>query len=749
MKGIIVSFIFLLTIAIQAHSYSIKGYVYDKNNNKPLVGVNIYLQELKTGTATDEKGYFVFDNLKEGNYTLRFSYIGHKSLTEKIFVPSEILKIYLENGTIDLNEVVVTGNPFNSDPKELLQSSLSVANLELQIKRNSNIGETLNFLPGISMRSNGKATARPVIRGFSNNRILILENGLRMGDLSNTSSDHAVSSDGAIPEKIEIIRGPSSLIYGSNALGGVINIITEEIPDHIPDGFEGNFLAGNSFNNNEFNSSIDIHFGADKFAAHGNLTKRKAGDYTDGTGRKVTNTYLDFGGYQFGLAYIPEFGQTGFSYKNYEFSYGIPMHQHHHEEDISSHNEEDESESIGIKMHKEEIKFNMSSDLEGILGKIFLKGGYQNYNHKEINRVTNEIGTAFGLKSYVLDFSAEHTPLSKYSEGLIGLWYQNQKYTVEGEEALTPNADYISLAFFVLEQFRIRRTLLQIGLRYEYNSTDIPQTELSGRSISSMQKTFNTLSGSAGLVFKISPYLSFYSNLATAFRSPTIEELTSYAIHEATGTFDIGNLNLNTEKNLGLDFGLRYQSEQVNSELNLYYNLIDDYIFKMPTGQYFNAAEMIFVDTTGIPVFEYAQTNAFIYGYEFKAQIEFASHFSLTLMNDYTVGKNSVTKEYLPLMPPLRFAIEPRYFTDSFWLGGQFHLAADQNKVSPFEERTPGYGLINLYAGTKFIVGRNVHIFTIKVDNLLDRTYQEHLSAVKEFIFMPGREIKLSYRFLF
>ncbi|MGK9477122.1 TonB-dependent receptor [Melioribacter sp. OK-6-Me] len=749
MKELIISFMLLFTIAIQAQSYSIKGYVYDKKNNEPLVGVNIYLQELKTGTSTDEKGYFELGNLKEGNYTLRFSYIGHKSLTEKVYVPSKTLMIYLEDVTIDLNEVVVTGNPFNSDPKELLQSSLSVANLELQIKRNTNIGETLNFLPGISMRYNGKATARPVVRGFSNNRILILENGLRMGDLSNTSSDHAVSSDGAIPEKIEIIRGPSSLIYGSNALGGVINIITEEIPDYIPDGFEGNFLAGNSFNNNEFNSSLDLHFGTNNFAAHGNLTKRKAGDYTDGTGKKVNNTYLDFSGYQFGLSYIPEFGQTGIGYKNYEFNYGIPMHQHHHEEDNESHNEEDEPESIGIEMHKEEVKFNMLSDLKGVLEKISLKGGYQNYNHKEINRVTNEIGTAFGLKSYVLDISAKHTPLLNNSEGLIGLWYQNQKYTVEGEEAFTPNADYMSLAFFVLEQFRIRRTLLQIGLRYEYNSIDIPQTELSGRSITAMQKIFNTFSGSAGLVLKISPYLSFYSNFATAFRSPTIEELTSYAIHEATGTFDIGNINLDTEKNLGIDFGLRYQSVQVNSELNLYYNLIEDYIFKMPTGQYYDPSEMEFVNTTGIPVYAYTQTKAFVYGYEFKAQFEFAPHFSLTLMNDYTVGKNSVTKEYLPLMPPLRFAIEPRYSKDSYWLGCQFNLAADQNKVSPFEERTPGYGLINFYAGTKLIIGKYILIFTLKVDNIFDTAYKEHLSAVKEFILMPGREIKLNYRFLF
>jgi iron complex outermembrane receptor protein len=747
MKGLFISFILLLNFVLQAQSYSLEGFVYDENNGEPLIGVNIYLQELKSGTTTDERGYFIFNNISQGSYTLRFSYIGHKSLTEKVDVPTEPLKIYLEDGAIDLNEVVVTGNPFNTDPKELMQSSLSVANLDLQIKRSSNIGETLNFLPGISMRSNGKATARPVIRGFSNNRILILENGLRMGDLSNTSSDHAVSSDGAIPERIEIIRGPSSLMYGSNALGGVINIITEEIPDYIPDGFEGNIFAGNSFNNNEFNTSVDMHFGTNSFAAHGNMTKRNAGDYTDGAGEKVNNTYIDFTGYQIGFAFIPDFGQTGLSYKNYDFNYGIPLHEHHHEEETE--NVKEEHESIGIKMRKEELKINLISDLKGIFENISFKGGYQNYNHKEVNRITNEVGTAFGLKSYVMDVSAKHAPLFKNSDGVLGLWYQNQKYTVEGEEAFTPNADYNSMAFFVIEQFRISNTLLQTGLRYEYNSIEIPESELSGRLISLTERTFNTLSGSAGIVLNITTDLSFYSNFATAFRAPTIEELASYAIHEATGTFDIGNLDLSAEKNIGLDLGLRYHSQQINSELNVYYNIIDDYIFKKPAGEFYNPAEMTFVNTPGIPVYEYTQAKAIIYGYEFKTQFEFSGHFSLTLMSDYTVGKNSDTNENLPLMPPLRFALEPRYSTDDFWIGSQFRLAADQKRVSPFETTTPGYGLINLYAGAKLITGRYIHILSFNIDNLFDRAYREHLSAVKDYILMPGREIKLNYRFLF
>ncbi|AFN75438.1 TonB-dependent outer membrane transport protein [Melioribacter roseus P3M-2] len=741
MKGLFISFILLLNFVLQAQSYSLEGFVYDENNGEPLIGVNIYLQELKSGTTTDERGYFIFNNISQGSYTLRFSYIGHKSLTEKVDVPTEPLKIYLEDGTIDLNEVVITGNPFNTDPQELMQSSLSVANLDLQIKRSSNIGETLNFLPGISMRSNGKATARPVIRGFSNNRILILENGLRMGDLSNTSSDHAVSSDGAIPERIEIIRGPSSLMYGSNALGGVINIITEEIPDYIPDGLEGNLFAGNSFNNNEFNTSVDLHFGSNEFATHGNFTRRKAGDYTDGAGEKVNNTYIDFTGYQIGFAFIPDFSQTGLSYKNYDFNYGIPLHEHHHDEE--------EHESIGIKMRKEELKINLIGDLKGMFENISFKGGYQNYNHKEINRITNEVGSAFGLKSYVMDVSANHAPLFKNSDGVLGLWYQNQKYTVEGEEAFTPNADYNSMAFFVIEQFRISNTLLQTGLRYEYNSIEIPESELSGRLISPTERTFNTLSGSAGIILSITPEMSFYSNFATAFRAPTIEELASYAIHEATGTFDIGNLDLSAEKNIGLDLGLRYHSEQINSELNVYYNIIDDYIFKKPTGEFYNPAEMTFVNASGIPVYAYTQAKAIIYGYEFKAQFEISGHFSLTLMSDYTVGKNSETNEYLPLMPPLRFALEPRYSTDDFWIGSQFHLAADQKKVSPYETSTPGYGLINLYAGIKLITGRYIHIFSVKIDNLFDRAYREHLSAIKNYIFMPGREIKLNYRFLF
>ncbi|OGU46765.1 MAG: hypothetical protein A2000_02815 [Ignavibacteria bacterium GWB2_36_8] len=222
---------------------NVTGRVIDFHDSSPLPGVNILLVELRLGAATDGKGNFIFKNIPDGNYTIRASFVGHQTVVEKITVPLEKdVEIEMIESAIDLKEITVTGNPLETDPKNIAQTTLLLSKLDLQVKRKSTLGETLNFQPGISIRSNGTATSYPVIRGFSNNRVLILEDGLRIGDLSNASDDHGISGDGSTPEKIEVLRGPASLLYGSNAIGGVVNIITDIIPQSVPQFFDGSII---------------------------------------------------------------------------------------------------------------------------------------------------------------------------------------------------------------------------------------------------------------------------------------------------------------------------------------------------------------------------------------------------------------------------------------------------------------------------------------------------------------------------
>lgn len=734
--------ILLFHASIYAQGFKIKGKVIDEADLEPLMGVSILVEELKTGTSTDENGVFAFNNISPGTYTIRATYIGHRTSVKKIVISSdqEII-IKMQEGSVDINEVVVTGNPIGNDPKESAQSAMIVSSLDLQIKRSSNVGETLNFQPGISMRSNGSAAARPVIRGFSNSRILILENGLRMGDLSGSSDDHGVSSDGSAPEKIEILRGPASLLYGSSAIGGVINIITEAIPNYIPNGLNGDADLTRGAVNNALSSSADLHFGTGKMAMHGNFFSRRSGDYKDGNENLVSNSDQSSNGYQFGISFIPNWGRAGLSYSYFSDNYGLPLNPH-----------ETAPVPVEIDMHKREVRFVAeSSDLGSFIKSFSLKGALQNYDHKEISRTNGETGTAFALNSFSSDLSFSHELKDSVLHGVFGLWGMNQNYRITGDEAFTPNADYSSFAAYIFEGIKIKNVNIQFGGRFELNRINIPSSQISGVYFSADEKNYNTLSGSVGIVYNLSDYISFYSNAANAFRAPTIEELSSYAVHEATGSFDIGDRNLASEKNLGIDFGFRLREPDNQIELSGYYNSIENYIYRKPINLFYDAeaSGSKFNNSNGIPVHVYSQTGAVIYGFESKAVYDFNRSFSTTLIFDYTRGKQKSSDGNLPQMPPFRFSLEPRYSTDYFWTGLILKLTAAQNLTGPNETTTKGYGLIDFYAGIKFLTGSIIHMINLKVDNLLNQPYREHLSALKEFAYMPGRNIELSYKFLF
>jgi len=741
--------LFVFSTSIVAQN-KITGKVLDKKDGTPLLGVNVIIEELKIGSATNEEGYFEFTNLKNGSYTIRFSYIGHKTIIKKINLPGDTdILIELEEGLVNLNDVIITGNPFGSDAKDISQSTLSVSNLDLLIRSSSNISNTLNFQPGISIRSNGIATSRPIIRGFSNNRILILENGLRMGDLSNSSDDHGISNDGSTAERLEVLRGPASLLYGSNALGGVINIITEAIPRYIPKQIDGILTASSATVNKELSASGDLHYGINNFAFHGNYFRRNSSNYVGGNGFDVENSDQFATGYQFGTSFIPSFGLGGLSYSFYKTKYGIPIKT---EEEFFNSDEHESPNPVGIEMNKKEFRFLLeSSSIGSFINSLSLKAGYQDYDHKEILKNSGETETEFGLKTFSSDLSINHTPLLKNINGVFGLYLLNQNYVIEGEEAFTPNADYFTIAGYFVEQIKLDKLNFQFGGRLEKNIIKIPESELSGQTFLPEEKSYTSLSASLGVVYYLNDEISFFANAANAFRSPTVEELSSYAIHGASGTFDIGNRNLVNEKNIGIDFGFRLRKYHHVVELSGYYNRMKDYIFRAPTELFYDPTSNNTFNTSGngLPVFRYMQSDAELYGFELKAQYEITRQISLTAIMDYTQGEKLGNKEPLPQMPPFRFSIEPRYADDEYWFGLNWKLVADQNRVAQFEESTKGYGIIDLYVGTKIPSGNSYHIINLRAENILNQSYRDHLSSIKNFALMPGRNVKLIYKFLF
>lgn len=733
----------IVSINIYAQpEYKLNGMVLEEHDSSPLIGVNVLITELKLGTSTDEEGKFLFENITAGDYTLKFSFIGHETIFLKVNVPmSEPVSVSLRETAIDLGEITVTGNPLEINPKNISQATILLSKLDLQISRSSTLSEALNFQPGISIRSNGTATSYPVIRGFTNNRVLILEDGLRVGDLSNASDDHSLSGDGSTPEKIEVLRGPASLLYGSNAIGGVVNILTDIIPPTVPQKPNGEIYLEGSSVNNEYLGSLHLNAGVEKFSFHGNYFKRKAEDYDSPEGT-VQNSSFENEGYQFGASVHPEWGIAGLSFTDFSTQYGIPVNSL-----------EDDPEEIFLDMNKKQYRILTEYESENdFVRSLSLKAAYQDYEHKEILKETGEIGTNFALNSFSADLSVKHKTLFGKLNGVVGVWGLKQDYTVDGEEAFTPDADYASFAVYILEQIDLNDLHFQFGARYELNDVKIPETVLSDSLLPDLSKTFNTFSGSIGMVYNFDENISGFANLANAFRAPTVEELSSFAIHEATGSFDIGDRNLDIEKSLGFDLGLRVLKGHHTVELSFYYNSLSDFIFRQNTGMFYseeNQAGNRFNDSTGIPVYNYVQADAILYGMEAKARYEFFRGFSTTVIFDYVRGKNKSADENLPQIPPARISFEPRYATDYFYTGLRFKFVGDQNKTAPGESSTSGFALLDIYSGVKFITGTLAHLIDFKIENLFNRSYRDHLSAIKEFAYMPGRNFQLSYKFIF
>ena len=745
-KYLFVLFIFLkVSVTFPQQVFTMEGKILDEHNHEPLIGVNVFLKELKIFVESDENGIFRFSKLSGGNYTLISSLTGHKEKITKISVPlKETLFIEMTEQIINLNETIVTGNPFALDLKELSQAAISLSQLDLQIKRSSTLAQSLDFQPGVSMRSNGTATSRPVIRGFSNNMILMLEDGLRMGDLSSASDDHGISDDGSEPEKIEIIRGPASLLYGNNAIGGVVNVITDAIPLTIPQQLNGHFLAEGSSGNNQYLSNLHLNYGYRLLSFHGNIYKRKAGDYNVPSGEKTFNSFFETFGGQTGVSIHPDWGIAGFSISSFHNKYGLPA-------PIGS------TSAAYIDMKKSELKFLTDINVENyFLSSLNFKGSYQNYRHNEIDKFTGIVGTSFNLESTNIDISAKHLPFFQNMNGIFGFSASYQKYKILGSEAITPNTNSLTAAVYIFEQIKWDKLNLSFGARTEINKLNISQAILTDSVFEGQKKYFSTLSGSLGMVYSLTNEASIFLNVAKAFRSPSTDELSSYGIHEAANSFDVGNINLSQENNTGVDIGFRMNNDEFSSEVTGYFNSIDNYISRMPQSFFYsediNASSnslIGFNDSTGYRVKKYLNQKAIFYGFESKITFKLADRISTTIITDFVRAKNNETNENLPQIPPFRFSYETRYTVDQYWIGLNAKTAAAQKNIALHETPTAGYFLLDLYGGIKFFSGRFAHIISCKIENALNREYKDHLSAIKEFTFMPGRNISLSYKFLF
>jgi iron complex outermembrane receptor protein len=689
----------------------------------PVPGARVRLTGTTRSTVSGEDGSFRFEALPPGRYVVQASSERFGSTSAAVRVASgEAASVAL---TLDLvihgDEVVVTAT---ADPRTLSDLAQPVSVLsgdELALSARPSLGETLAEQPGVHSTFFGAGASRPVIRGQGGNRIRILENGVDSGDVSDTSPDHAVAADPFSAEKIEIVRGPATLLYGSNAIGGVVNLIDDRIPEYLPGTpIEGTVSLVGSSNAEERGGGVTLGGGAGKVAWNASGFRRETDDYESGEGT-VVNSDLEADGGSAGLSVIGEKGFLGAAVRTYDSNYGNPAEEEVH---------------LELEQRRLDLRGGTSARF-GIFDGARFRFGLTDYEHTELEG--EEVGTRFLNDAWEGRLDAPHRQVGSF-HGSVGLQLSQRSFEAIGEEAFVPPTDNDTWAAFVFEEVGTGSLRGQLGLRYDHQDSS---------ATGQPDRSFSASSASAGLLWSPSETYSAALTLARAVKLPDPEALYANGPHIATGVFEIGDPGLDEETTLGVDLSLRKTAGRVRGELSVFSSRADDYIFDELTGEVVEGEE----EEEPLPVVRFTQADAELYGGEAAAHIELLHrephHLELELSGDLVRAELTDSGEPLPRISPSRFGGGLRYQGDR--LSGSFFVrrTTEQDRVAELETSTDGYTMVDASVGYRFFLGDLVHDLLLSATNLTDEVARNHVSFLKDVALLPGRDVRLTYRLSF
>lgn len=718
-------------------SYSISGSVTD-SQNEPLPGASVVSADFIFGTATDSNGDFVLE-LRDYNETeieLVVSFVGY--LTERITLslPSEQpVNIVLRPNPLLREDILITASPAGSNRSFRPSSAINLDGL--QQRATDNLGEALSFEPGLSVRSFGSAPSRPVIRGFDGNRVLVLENGERMGDLGETAPDHALSMDMDAAERIEIVRGPSSFLYGSGAIGGVVNLFNSDIPTEWAPGLSGR-ITGTGTTVNEGGSGYGrVLYATENSAVNARIGFRSTGDIRTPSGVLPDTFNESFNG-TLGVGFKNPGFVGGLAISGLDQTYGLP-------EEI-----DDDDERIEIRLNRINLSGYGQFSMTGAFDQAQARFNMSRYGHQEWEIETEADGSVdedLEIDFRTLTFSGSLLLLRSEGRGdfsgALGASTLLRQLNVGGDEGLTPDGRNINLALFGYIERPITPVFsLQAGSRIDYNHLDVFANSRFSEPDNPTRSDL-ALSGSLGLNYR--PFTGFEAGvqLARSFRTPSIEELYTDAAHIGAGAYEIGDPELKNEIGYGADFFASFNHNFIVLEFNSFFYYIDNFIYYNPTGETDQASQL--------PIFVVLSDDARYFGFEADAVIQPARFIEFRSGFDLVRAMRVSDSADLPFIPPARFRSQLSYDTGSWYTGAEFIHSLEQNRTAENLEPTEAYTLINISAGVRIDAGGR-HTLSTRVDNLFDESYRSPLSRVDGSLFrypMPGRGFTIRYQYVF
>ena len=719
---------------------AIHGLVLDATSGEPLTGTLVRITQIGRRELSHADGSFHFGGLPPGLYTVTAERIGYAPAEQTVEVTDgEVARITLtmQPSAIELSAVVVTGFGTERAADEVYRPTTVLSDSELRRKLSTTVTATLAGEPGISQRYNGPAAAQPVIRGLSGDRILVLEDGDRTGDIASTAPDHAVTIDPLTAERIEVIRGPAALLYGSNALGGVINVIREEVPRTLPEAFTGTLSAQAASVNDGLTGGAAVLAPFGQFTMRAELSGRTAGDTKTPLG---TLPSTDIDGYNAGIggSWIHNRGFAGAAVRDYTSRYGVP----------GTFNGDTIPGAHAGGVHVELRRTAARAEAAWISGlgpfrSLDLDANFVRYDQDELEQ-GGIIGTQFRQYTGTGTAIARHRHRADEVriEGAVGIWGLWKDFQSAGSFTGTRPAEQFSIAGFVFEEFGFDPFSIEVGARYDWTRVE-PQSS-GGTSLIGDTRTrnFGSFSGSLAALYEIRDGMVLGASLARAFRTPSIEELFSNGPHLASFRFEVGNPNLDAEYGFGADLFARVNLPSFNAEVAVFRNELDNYIFYEVTDELEPRFRRYFISRA-------RQSDALLLGAEGRVQWEVVPQLALDATASYVWGERRPSGEPLPAIPPLQGTLGARYDASDYFLGTTVRAATAQTREGPFEEETDGYTLLDLTAGYRWTMGGRLNTLTLQVENLLDTVWRDHLSVIKEVVPQPGRNIQLLYRVSF
>ncbi|MBU2979981.1 TonB-dependent receptor [Alteromonas sp. C1M14] len=669
----------------------------------------------------------------------------------------------------DVENIIITASPLS---RTILESSTPVSVLsgeELDKNQAATLGDTLANVPGVHSTYYGPVASSPIIRGLDGPRIKVVQNGLDASDASRVGPDHQVSTETSTASQIEVLRGPATLLYGSGAIGGVVNVVDNRLPSERQEGLSGEVFAQYDNVADSKTVSTDLNVGTGDFVFHVDGYNRKTDDYKipvpadvneSGGSGTLDNSAISAHGFNLGGGWITDDTRVALSYGSMDSEYGLPV-----EEDVYIKLKQDRYQSV--------IDWN---NLDGFFEQVHFQNGFTDYEHTEFEG--DEVGTTFKNKTFESRLWANHEAVSGW-KGVMGVHYNYSDASALGEEAFTPPTSTDSIAAFMMEERQIGDLTWQLGARVETLTHEVDDefySELDS-SITFEDKDYTSVSGSAGVVWNINDNHSLAFNYAYSQRAPSASEIFSYGPHVGSQTYEIGGAfnideadgvysvsqasgDMDKEASNNVDLTYRYNADMWNATVSVFYNQVDDYIFEQRTGLvYFDGGLVTedsfdeYVDlygepeeeTDGLSVINFEQQDANLYGFEAQVDMHLTEELRWEVFTDYTRAELDAGGN-VPRIPPLRFGTSLHYEQGAWHSEVEFIRNNKQDKISDYETQTDGYNMVSASVNYYLDLDDVDMTFYLEGKNLGDVEGRVHSSYVKDEVPLPGRSVSLGVR---